>query len=218
MITEIVGPAGAGKSTIAMALLQHNPAILGKPHLRWIKYYPAFYSKVVQSLPIYLRQYRGRGQVLRQTLGHMVYLEKLQRLLKYQSSDDTIFFLDQGPVFRLARLHMSDFAFRDQSFESWWTRMLNAWACTLDAIFWVDAQDEVLLERILTRSKWHEIKDLPKQQAREFLTSYRKAYQKVISGLTSDDGPEVLFFSTDHEPLEQITTRILNTLDPGHRE
>lgn len=220
MIAEIVGPAGAGKSTITMALSQRNPAIRCDYRLRWRQFIPIFCCKIILSLPVYLRKYRDKGHVLWLALRRMAYLERLHSVLsRHRSNNDTVFLLDQGPVHRLAHLHEFGFnGIRNQSLELWWTRMLDDWASTLDLIFWVDAQDEVLLERILTRSKWHRVKDLSEQEAREFLAIYREAYRGVISGLTSDGGPKVLSFSTDQESLDQIVNKILNVLDPGYGE
>lgn len=215
MIVEIAGMAGAGKSTVALALPQRDPAIRSDFRLRWRYVLPAFYARVVLTLPAYLSRYRSKGQVLWPALRQMVYLEKLHHVLS-KSDGATVLLLDQGPVFWLAYLYAFGFeGIRDQSLALWWTRMIADWASVLDVIFWVDAQDAVLLERIRNRSKWHRVQDMSEQEARELLARYREAYRQVISGLTSDGGPRVHCFFTDQEPLDQIVDKILNELKPG---
>ena len=215
MITEIVGVAGAGKSTISRILAQRNPAIWCSFHLRPKQFIPAFLVKAILSLPSYLYRYRNGNQLSWETLRVMVYLEKLHRVLsRYKSNDSTNFFLDQGPVYCLA--HLREFGFegvRDQNLELWWLHMLSDWASTLDVIFWIDAQDAVLIERIYSRSTWHRVKDMSEQKAREFLTSYRDTYRQVVSQLTSEAGPRVFRFSTDEEPMDQIVNEIAGILE-----
>lgn len=145
MIAEIVGPAGAGKSTITQILSQRSPAIRGGFCLRRIQFMPTFLGRAILSLPRYLHRPGGERQVSWEVLMVMVYLEKLHRVLsRYRSNDSTIFFLDQGPVYSL--VYLREFGFEDvgdQKLELWWEHMLNIWASTLDIIFWLDAQDTV---------------------------------------------------------------------------
>lgn len=221
MIAEIVGLAGAGKSTIAQNLSQRNPAIRCSFSLRPIQFIPAFLGRAILSLPGYLWRYRSGKQASWEALMVMVYLERLYRILsRYGSDDSTVFLLDQGPVFLLTYLH--DFGFqgvRDQKLEAWWMRMLDSWAPILNVIFWIDAPDAVLLERIHHRGgTWHRVEDMSEQETHEFFARYRRTYRQVISRLTSDGSPKVLRFSTDEEPLDQVVNEIMDTLEPGWSE
>ena len=215
MITEIVGLAGAGKSTISQTLSQRDPAISCGFHLQPMQFMPAFLVRAVLSLPGYLHRHRNGNQISWEALRVMVYLEKLHRVLsRHKSNDPTIFFLDQGPVYCLA--YLREFGFegvRDQNLELWWMHMLSEWASTLDVIFWIDAQDTVLLERIHQRSGWHRVKDMSEQQACEFLARYRGAYWQVISRFISEGNPRVLSFSTDAESANRIACGIADILE-----
>jgi adenylate kinase family enzyme len=217
MITEIVGLAGAGKSTISQTLSQRDPAVWCSFHLQPMQFIPAFLVRAGLSLPSYLRRCRDGNQISWEALMVMVYLEKLHRALsRYKANDSTILFLDQGPVYCLA--YLREFGFegvRDQNLELWWMHMLSEWASTLDVIFWIDAQDTVLLERIHHRSRWHRVKDMSEQKARQFLARYRGTYRQVVSRLTSEGGPRVFRFFTDEEPVDQIVDEIVGVLEPG---
>lgn len=217
MIAEIVGPAGAGKTTIARALSQRNSAIRCDFDIRFRQFLPAFCARAASLLPAKLLRYRKIDSAYWSALLRLAYLDKLYSVLsRHNSIDGEIFFLDQAPVYWLTYLwEFGSAGHKDQSLDQWWIRSLRDWAAILDVIIWVDARDEILLQRICDRQKWHGVKNLSEKEAREFLVRHRKAYWHVISMLTSDGGPRVLSFSTDQEPSDWIEERILDVLGVG---
>jgi len=84
----------------------------------------------------------------------------------------------------------------------------------MDAVFWVDAEDDVLLNRITSRQTWHRAKDMPELEAYEFLTRYRRTYERILDGMTSQSHTQLLKFHTDRDSVEQIVSRILDVLEP----
>jgi shikimate kinase len=215
MIAEIVGLAGAGKSTISQTLSQRNPAVSCGFHLQPVQFIPAFLVRAILSFPSYLYRYRNGNQLSWTALRVMVYLEELHRVLsRFKWDDSKIFFLDQGPVYCLAYLRVFGFeGIRDQNLELWWEQMLRKWVSILDVIFWIDARDAVLLERIQRRSAWHRVKDMSEQKAREFLARYREVYWHIISRLTFEGGPKGIGFLTDMESVDQIVNKIVDVLE-----
>lgn len=220
MISEIAGPSGAGKTTIALALSQSNLAIQTDPKIRFREFLPGFYGRAALSLPAYLFRFREFGPMFWQLLLRMAYLGRLHRVLSnIKSTDGSIICMDQGPVFRLTYLHENGIAdLGYQNLQRKWQLMLDEWASMLDVVFWVDAPDAVLLERIRTRDKWHRVQGWSDDQGAKFLLSYREGYRQVIEKLTAEGGPKVIAFSTDREPVDQIVDKILDVLDAGSLE
>ena len=212
MIAEIVGVAGTGKTTITQAIGHQRRDIQANYVLKWRYVLPAYYARVVLAVPKYLFYYRGKEQVLWPVIRWMTYLDILHQALARQNGDRRIL-LDQGPVYWLTYLQaFGSIGINDGWFTQWWTRSLESWSTVLDVIYYLDCDDEILLERIQKRTKKHRLQELSDPEARKFLASYREGYQEVISRLNAKDGPRVRHFSTDRESPDQITNTIIHDL------
>jgi adenylate kinase family enzyme len=218
-IAEIVGLAGVGKTTLSLALSQRDQTIHGSFALHPLAFMPTYLVRAILSLPGRLSRHHDKQQISWETLRIMVYLEKLYRVLsRYKPGDSAIFVLDQGPVFLLA--YLQQFGFEgigdgDRNLELWRRSMIDKWASVLDYVFWIEAPDIVLLERILHRERWHRIKDMSEQEARVFLERYRETYDWVIPQFTSKGRTQVISFSSDEEPVDRIVDKIVGILTTG---
>src|SRR3989337_1175284 len=108
LIVELVGLAGAGKTTLARALSQRDEKILVSADLalREKKHIPIFVSTVPSLLPVILRRYRSSRWFTWDEIKAMVYLKGWPRVLRQQASDNgALVLLDHGPVFKLATLN-----------------------------------------------------------------------------------------------------------------
>jgi deoxyadenosine/deoxycytidine kinase len=145
----------------------------------------------------------------------MVRLTAWQRRLRLeprQSGD--IVLLDHGPIFKLVRLREFGPEFVNSiAYQKWWERILQQWCDTLDVVIWLDAPDDVLLERIQTRSTEHRMKEKAPVEAFEFLSHYRTCYQRIVDNCVSKGNPLVLRCDTERDTLDQTVTRILAMLD-----
>jgi shikimate kinase len=223
VVAEIVGPAGAGKSTLTKFLRERDDSlrtglsVWGLPPM-------LLCLNAVLSLPRFVGLYRSRGRIRRDEVKLIVRLSALHQLLGRESSKNyRTLLLDEGTIFALVKL----LAFgdnvksngggggRSNHLDAWTQSLLNRWARRLDAVIWLDAPDEVLAERIRSRSKSHRVKDKSDAEIFAFLARYRESYERVISELNARHGLKVIRFSTEHYSLEQMADQILAGMQEG---
>lgn len=215
LVVEIVGPAGAGKTTIMSALNEHDKKIRPIYGFRHKRYIPFYIWHAILLMPFLLLQFAKRRWYSPKEINRMIRLKAARQILKHQlAKEGSPILLDQGPVYTLSVLAgFGSKNTKNQDFVKWLDKTLKEWALTLDLIIWVDAPDEVLLERIQKRDKQHLVKDKSEQEAIDFLAQFRTAYKQIIDKLSADDGPEVLRYDTSQFPLAQIVENTVNVFN-----
>jgi shikimate kinase len=216
LIVEIVGPAGAGKTTLTRNLVQSNKNIYigDRPRIRRISHFPFFARNTLLLLPEFIKIFskKNSGGLNSREVALMLRLRGWQQLWWRQVVNKcSIIVLDQGPIFSLAELSSDNQGYlSSQSAKKWWDNMHQKWASLLDFVIWLDAPDSILMERIKTRNKDHLVKGKPEPEITKYLTRYRMVYSQVISTLTANFGGPVLHrFDTSRESLEEIVNNIL---------
>lgn len=213
LIIELVGPAGAGKTTLSRALCQRDHKFLIGPdiELRKARHIPVFLRSISSMASLGLSKYRSSRRPTWTELKDIAYLQGWPRLLRRQASNrGKVILLDQGPVFRLATLQeFGPNMLKSEAFEKWWLHLYKEWASTLDLVIWLDTSDAILMKRINTRSKKHNIKGKPDQEAHDFLMRHRRSYSDVLTKLASPNGPTIFQFDTSNVPVEKIVDAIL---------
>jgi len=214
-ILEIVGPAGAGKSTLYKSLSHYSNEIrLGNfPDVRNLSNAPFFIWYGLQTSLAFLRPPKPNSRKLtRREFAWLSILNGWPKLLRKElKTSNEVIILDQGPVYLLAELGLfgPDFLRSDRATPIWETNYLQ-WAATLDAIVWLDAPDECLIQRIRNREKDHVVKDQTDPVVFEFLGRYRKMYEHILSGLADHRRDlKVLYFDTGRKTTEEIASQIL---------
>lgn len=218
LFVELVGPAGAGKTTLAHALQQKNQEVrrAPKPSYRFGRSVSFFVRNAVPLMPVFFGQRSKDGWLTWREIWWMTYLNGWDQVLgRQRSGDGTLYLLDHGPVYMLTSLlEFGPGSIQGQSFREWWDRRLKAWALLLDVLVWLDAPNAVLANRINARNSWHVIKEAPEQEMSEFLTRYRSAFERVIAlSKAQNRCLEVLRFHTAQEPPEQIAEQILRACE-----
>jgi len=215
LITELVGPAGAGKTTFMQALKQRSNRIQTSalPDSRSIKGIPFFARNTLSLLPILICLYRnndGRWPVPRD-IARMVILEGWHRELGRQASNNNLIVLDQGPVYILAGLcSLGSENLKSQSAKKWRDRMYKQYADTLDVVIWLDTCDTTLIERIHARHKEHVVKNISISEGIDFLARCRLAFEEVLSVLTAESRDlKVLHFDTAESSPDEIVDSVL---------
>ncbi|HJU53676.1 MAG TPA: hypothetical protein VJ715_03855 [Pyrinomonadaceae bacterium] len=221
VVAEIVGPAGAGKSTLTQVLRQRDGTMRTGLSV-WGLPPTLLCLNAVLSLPRFIGLYRSRGRIRRHEVKLIVRLSALHQLLGRESSKNyRTLLLDEGTIFALVKLlafgdgGKSNGNGRSNHLDEWTQSLLNRWARRLDAVIWLDAPDEVLAERIRSRGKAHRVKDKTDQEIYDFLARYRDSYERVISELTARHGLKVIRFSTEHYSLEEMADQILANMQEG---
>ena len=212
-LIELVGPAGAGKTTLIRAIQrQHPPTVVGAEiSLRKIEQLPSVLSGMTHLVPI-LRDLspRFRG-VTWDVLKSMIYLDAWRTYLLEKAGDsESTILLDQGPIFKLATLRtfLPDL-FRHPAADEWWRDMLARWISVLDMIVWLDAPDAVLRERINSREKWHSVRDQDASVVYDFLDRYRRGYREILDHCVGARALGVMRYDTSKTPAEEIGWEVL---------
>lgn len=218
-IVEIVGPAGAGKSTLYHALSSGNESIrLGNfPDVRKISSAPFFIWNGLQIFFTLLNFPRQKGRKL--TRREFAWLSILKGwpdvLQKELKNNNKVIILDQGPVYLLAETsELGPEYLRRLNAEKIWLNLYSRWADTLDMIVWLDAPDADLLKRIRNRDKEHIVKNESTETTFEFLADYRRAYEKTIFSLAANRNDlKILRFDTSQKSPQEIANQLLFELD-----
>jgi hypothetical protein len=217
-VMEIVGLAGAGKTTLYKALGNY-PELLRLcryPKVNKIKDAPFFIRYGLRLLPSIFRLYsRPSRQLSQREFAWLTILEGWPFILQKDVKQiQQSMIMDQGPVYLLAELREfgPEFLMSEKA-EKFWQKIYCRWASTLDFIVWLDAEDTYLMERINLRAKKHLVKHEPEPVVLDFLVRFRRAYENVVSMLGNcTNGPRVLRFNTHELRPEEIVTHLLSEI------
>lgn len=208
---ELVGPAGAGKSTLSVSLVTQlqgvHREIWGLPVLPLL-------LDGAQLIPTFTGLWLHSRSPLWHETRHMVRLRTLQRALRRKGSDDNeVLVFDEGPIFALAWLRgFGHETFRQQPSAEWWRKAFRDWASLMDAVVVLDAPDPVLAARIRARAHPHEVKEYPDAEIARWMARFRQALEWVLTGMAGFGAPAVVRLSSQEEPADQIAERVVHQL------
>ena len=222
-VVEIVGPAGAGKSTLCQLLEQtsHHIQIQNFPDVRKMKDAPFFISNCLQSFPGLFRLYRSNSRHLsRREFAWLAILRGWPSLLCRESRDDgKTIILDQGPVYLMAEVRLFGPAYLKQKAAArFWEKLYHRWETTLSMIVCLDAADDILTNRIRIRQQEHIVKTEPAVVVHNFLNKYRTEYESLLSNFAADwPGLKILQFDTGIQQPHVIAEQLLHVLQCGEK-
>lgn len=207
-LVELVGPPGAGKSTVFDAMLARAANVEDAPVLLTREYAPTLMTNVPAILGALIRHGAMR-RFTRERLRSMVYLRALPRLVERRPpGEGNVLVFDQGPLYLLSQSELID-----ERLGRWRQETLDTWAPVLDAVVWLDAPDALLVERIDERSKWHRLKGQPLESAIEVIAEARAVYDGMISKLAAhDDGPTILQFDTSRISSDDVVEAVIKAV------
>lgn len=212
-LVELVGPAGAGKSTIAQ-LLRGGAGVRAAPGL-WTLPRGPLGLNALRFLPRVLGFYRAfRGRVWDE-MKQVIRLDTLYQVVGApHGGRGEVWLLDEGPVLAFGWLTVfGDDRLRRPAFAAWLAGAVTRWASALDVVVLLDAPDAVLARRIRERAKPHDVKALPDGEVLGFIRSYRAALEAAVAALR-DAGPlTVVRIDTGDDAPETTAARIRAELD-----
>jgi deoxyadenosine/deoxycytidine kinase len=213
-IVEVVGVAGAGKTTLCQALTNGSEtSYLGNfPDVRKISNAPFFIKNGLQIFPSLFNLPRNNSRKLtRREFAWLSILNGWPDVLQKELKNNKTIILDQGPVYLFAEI--SEFGpefLKKQEAEKIWLDLYSRWVDRLDMIVWLDAPDADLLKRIRSRDKEHLVKNESVETTFEFLAGFRKAYERTISNLSENHkNLKVLRFDTSRRSPQEIADQLL---------
>ena len=211
---EIVGVAGAGKSTLARTLLARHPVcrLADFIHARVPSHWPYFAHSApgaARLLAHALRPPRPSWDELKL----YVYASEWHRYLAAREDRSSVTLFDQGPFFALACLLWGGSAVTDSSpFRRWRQGSAARWARELDLVVELTAADEVLLARIDAREKAHVAKGRSPREAARILAAHRHAYAEVLGDV--EGSIRVLRFDTSRRSADTIADDLAGLFSP----
>lgn len=223
-IIELVGIAGAGKTTLARALSLRNDRILicEQPYFRRAIYFPYFSWYSLMMMPTILRiQCRSKQLTINPRLAvWMINLQGWHKVLKMQVKiHNATCIMHQGPISMMAEiLFLYPNALQDEYFAKWWERMISAWKATLDLIIWLDAEDRILIKRVRQRDNWHMIKNQSEDEALWFYQVYRAIYRRLLSSLDNHDDSKIISIDTGNQTVNAINDQVFKKLGIESRQ
>jgi hypothetical protein len=216
LTVEIAGVAGSGKSTLTRVVCAGSPdfRLDGPLRLHDRRHLPYVLHSIPRLVPLLMHAVMARRSPTWTEFKVIVYLMEWTRWLARRNDYRTgVTFIDQGPVYGLARLrHASPPVAGTEPRGPWWASTTAVWADALDAIVWVDAPNEVLLDRVNIREQDHEIKGGSHAAGVEFIDSYRACYETVLRSMELRNGPTVLRYDTSRQSAQEIASDVLRRL------
>jgi thymidylate kinase len=222
LIIELVGLAGAGKTTLSRALQRRSDRIQigAEIELRKIQYLPVFIRNALLLLPIILYRWHYSRWFSWEEIKYLIYLRGWPRILKHQAVEDGgAILLDHGPVFKLATLNgFGPVRLQTKGFGSWWNNMFRQWASIVNIVIWLDAPDPILEKRINSRNQRHAVKGRSEFEVLHFLARYRASYEQILAKWATYEEPILLKFDTSQTTIEQVADEVLRAINSYHEE
>lgn len=188
-VIELVGPAGAGKSTLSRELAGQGRVQVGT---MWEARPGSLVLDSLASVPTLARMSLRARVFAWEEFKYVVRARHLRRRLR-RAPPGTVLVLDEGPVFVLAWLLTTGRPrFDEGELHAWWRRMVVEWVGDLDLVVRLDAADEVLMDRIRSRVKPHQVKEASDAQMLAFLARFRCAFDRVLEEAAAVVRPTVL--------------------------
>jgi adenylate kinase family enzyme len=190
-VVELVGPAGAGKTTLAAALPSFDSGVVNGPGI-WGLPRHLLLASALELLPTFLAGLLSGRPFHGPEMAQMIRLAALRRAVeRAREGGSPTILLDEGPVFGLSWLEVFFASDHDARRAEWRRRTLSEWAFALDAVVRMDADDEAIKRRIRTRRKPHMVKHLPDEGIDQFTGRFRDAFDRIIAHLEACGPVEV---------------------------
>jgi len=205
MVIELVGPAGAGKSTLAQALCRRHAALRG-PMSLWGQPRKALLASALRLVPYWLSAARHGYAPPLEAFTHMMRLDAMLDSVDRAATESPVL-LDEGPIFGLGWLEVFFPANGDRVARAWRERMLREWANRIDLVVMLDASNPVLAERIQTREKPHDVKHRAPPEIYAFTERYRRALTGLVESLDAV-GVSICRLATDDHHHESAAALV----------
>jgi thymidylate kinase len=213
-VVELVGPAGAGKTTLARAL----PADVRADLTLWGLPTTLLMVGAVAVIPTVAAVARRRRPLRGPAISQMIRLRALRDAVERSAADDVrLVVLDEGPVFALSWLDVFHARDGDPGWARWRRAVIREWASRLDVVVRLDADDGELARRIRTREKPHPIKHCSDGEIFDFLARFRRAFDRVIAELRAAGDVTVLDLAPEADTPGEHAARLLGALQENGR-
>ena len=211
VVVELVGPAGAGKTTLAQGVSAVDPSVRAGLSL-WGLPRPKLFEATLPLLPTFVMSaIRPSRRLQWGEMAQMIRLGALRSVVRDEARKHRVILLDEGPVFALSWLDVF-FARNGDRAVSWRRRIVQDWASLLDVVVFIDAADSTLAQRIRTREKDHMVKDASNEEIYGFAAGFRKAFDRVIAEIAKAGHLVVDALRTDRGAQDETAQQLMQAL------
>jgi energy-coupling factor transporter ATP-binding protein EcfA2 len=219
-VIELIGPAGVGKTGLLRAVAGLAPGVRTGLRLDRVRALPVVARHAIALTPATLDMLFTDPRSLWAGLRHLWRLGAFPSLLeRARGSGHQTILLDEGPVFSLGRLSVFQRAHEGSGWLAQaWTAEVARWRTSLTGVVLLDANNDVLAQRIRNRAKQHPVKHGSDRQIFAFLDGYRAAYRDIATRLSANGRVHVVELDTATRPFEEIAADIVTAMNTwGHR-
>lgn len=222
LVVELVGLAGAGKSSVYQAL-QKKVTWIVEDYFVWdFSSIPFIIKNIIPLIPILIRLLgKGNKPLTRQDLACLVLLNGWPEILRKKVYNSTkVILIDQGSISLMAYLSMcGPQSLHNANFQGWWQKIYEKWIQVLDIVVWLDTSEEVLIRRIRDRQQDHHIKLKSVRESREWLMRYRSAYEVVVNRLElNNHRMRLLRIDSGNNSIDAIVETVISEIETLKRD
>lgn len=211
-LIEITGVAGSGKSTVTSILTDGSYSKAPFISARDLGQASMFLRSVPRLAPLLIGNLRQKPRMTWADFKLMVYVTALNGYLESVAPTEPLVF-DQGPLYALVRLRAKGIGVANTpEFSRWWSEMLGKWLDQISLVVWLDADDEVLMERLNQRDQRHDLKGAPVDEGKMFLSEYRTLFDDVASEIDRRERPALERIDTGGTPANDVARAIIDAL------
>lgn len=213
-IIELLGPAGAGKTTVLRAIRRQDRRIRAGLRIGRIRFSLVLAGHALALVPMTVQLLLRQPRRCWDSMVHVLRLRTLSAVLTRElRTRPHAIVLDEGPLFSLTYLSVFvEAAQRTDRLGQEWRRALARWSEWLDVIIWLDAPDSVLIRRIRERGKAHRVKDQSDGEVARFLGRYREGFRDVLRSFRAAGHTRLLQIDTSARTAEEAAAALLATL------
>jgi uridine kinase len=102
-------------------------------------------------------------------------------------------------------------------YRRWLEDRFEQWSSALDVIIWLDAPEELCLQRVLARKQWHDAKAMPSDDVLSRFRRLRSSYEQIIDTMVSRQPKKVFHFRTDQVSTEEMVEQIVSEVNLAPR-
>ncbi len=213
-VIELVGPAGAGKSTLASFLVNINEKIriIDPPFYRDPRKTFFFLRQGFSMLPeifhVCLEDRITRLSIVE--IINMAVLNGWHNYFNGKKSSYEAILLDQGPIYLMTELRLFHTgALGSYKLNKWWDKAYRNWATTLNEVIYLDTEDHLLVRRIRERKKWHVMKHEPEDEVLQFLNEFRRIYKNIFElFIAINPGLKIHYFDTGSTSVQDLAKMV----------